>query len=108
MRQNPQSVRGSETMFRKVLRALFHQPGSLWRTSLPTLLFAAFCFVIVPYYTPLFFLRQVVILLQIKPFIPSYSCHSAQKQDYSPLQVHIKQNRDPETYSPGPCHYTAF
>lgn len=70
MRQNPQSVRGSETMFRKVLRALFHQPGSLWRTSLPTLLFAAFCFMIVPYYTPLSALRQVVILLQIKPFTP--------------------------------------
>ncbi len=42
---HPQSVRGSETMFGKAFRALFHHPGSLWHISMPTLLFAAFALI---------------------------------------------------------------
>jgi hypothetical protein len=36
------SVRGSGTIFGSTLRALFHPPGSLLRTLLPTLSFSAF------------------------------------------------------------------
>jgi len=39
---SPQSARSSKTMFGSAFRALSHQPGSLLRSSLPTLLFTAF------------------------------------------------------------------
>jgi len=44
MQDSLRSVRGSETMFGKAFRALSHHPGSLWRISVPTLLFAAFAY----------------------------------------------------------------
>ena len=52
-----QSARGSETMFSRPFRTLFHQPGSLWRIVLPTLLFTAFA-------------RHCLISLESTPFSP--------------------------------------